>query len=107
MRGTSSQELHVGMVLFPRLTQLDLTAPYDVSRRMPQTTVHLMAATTAPVASQHGLAIPEPGVHSFLSARRAASSTGQISWGHAAMSHRRQVRSQVKRSGVNALSMAS
>jgi cyclohexyl-isocyanide hydratase len=43
------------MVLFPNLTQLDLTGPYEVFARMPRTTVHLVAATTAPVRSEHGL----------------------------------------------------
>ena len=33
------------MVLFPGLTQLDLTGPYEVFARMPQTTVSLVAAT--------------------------------------------------------------
>ena len=47
--------LNVGLVLFPNLTQLDLTGPYEVIARMPRTTVHLMAATAAPVRSEHGL----------------------------------------------------
>jgi cyclohexyl-isocyanide hydratase len=43
------------MVLFPNLTQLDLAGPYEVLARMPQTRVHLVAATLAPVCSEHGL----------------------------------------------------
>jgi len=31
----------IGMLLFPRLTQLDLTGPYEVLDRLPNTTVHL------------------------------------------------------------------
>lgn len=45
------------MVLFPRLTQLDLTAPYEVFARMPHARVHLLAASTAPVVTEHGLSI--------------------------------------------------
>jgi cyclohexyl-isocyanide hydratase len=45
------------MVLFPNLTQLDLTGPYEVFARTPNTEVRLLAATLEPVRSQHGLAI--------------------------------------------------
>jgi cyclohexyl-isocyanide hydratase len=45
------------MVLFPDLTQLDLTGPYEVFARMPGTRVHLVAATEAPVHSERGLTI--------------------------------------------------
>jgi cyclohexyl-isocyanide hydratase len=49
--------LTVGMVLFPKFTQLDLTGPYEVFARMPNTTVYLVAATSAPVRSERGLTI--------------------------------------------------
>jgi cyclohexyl-isocyanide hydratase len=49
--------LNVGMVLFPRLTQLDLTAPHEVLARMPDTRVHLVAASLAPVRGDRGLTI--------------------------------------------------
>jgi cyclohexyl-isocyanide hydratase len=45
------------MVLFPNLTQLDLTGPYEVFVRMPDTHVRLVAATPAPVSSERGLTI--------------------------------------------------
>ena len=44
-------------MLFPNLTQLDLTGPYEVFSRMPNTTVHLVAATSALVRSERGLTI--------------------------------------------------
>ena|SRR5215207_5670092 len=47
----------VGMVLFPNLTQLDLTGPYEVLARMPDTVVTLVAETPAPVRSERGLTI--------------------------------------------------
>ena len=49
--------LSVGMVLFPGLTQLDLTGPYEVLARLPNTKVFLAAATLEPVRSEWGLTI--------------------------------------------------
>jgi cyclohexyl-isocyanide hydratase len=45
------------MVLFPNLTQLDLTGPYEVFSRLPNATVSLLAADRQPVRSEHGLSI--------------------------------------------------
>ena len=50
-------QLSVGFVLFDGLTQLDLTGPYEVLARMPDTRVHLVAASLAPVRSEWGMAI--------------------------------------------------
>lgn len=49
--------MNVGMMLFPRLTQLDLTGPYEVLSRMPDSTVLLIAETLDPVAAAQGLRI--------------------------------------------------
>jgi len=49
--------LSIGMVLFPGLTQLDLTGAYEVLARMPDTRVHLVAPTLNPVRSEWGLTI--------------------------------------------------
>ena len=49
--------LSIGMVLFPGLTQLDLTGAYEVLARMPDTRVHLVAPTLHPVRSEWGLTI--------------------------------------------------
>ena len=49
--------LNVGIVLFPNLTQLDLTGPYEVFARLPGTKVYLIAAALAPVRSERGLTI--------------------------------------------------
>ena len=54
---SSSGAMSVGMVLFPNVTQLDVTGPYEVFARMPATKVHLVAATLAPIRSEHGLRI--------------------------------------------------
>jgi cyclohexyl-isocyanide hydratase len=58
MQTTSAPSpLSVGMVLFPGLTQLDLTGAYEVLARMPGTRVHLVASTIDPVRSEWGLTI--------------------------------------------------
>ena len=54
---TPSNPLSIGMVLFPGLTQLDLTGAYEVLARMPDTRVHLVASTLHPVRSEWGLTI--------------------------------------------------
>jgi cyclohexyl-isocyanide hydratase len=54
---TPPASLSVGMVLFPGLTQLDLTGAYEVLARMPDTRVHLLASTLDPVRSEWGLTI--------------------------------------------------
>jgi cyclohexyl-isocyanide hydratase len=45
----------IGMLLFPALTQIDFTEPYEVLSRMPATTVHVIAKTLDPVRSDRGL----------------------------------------------------
>jgi cyclohexyl-isocyanide hydratase len=46
-----------GLLLFPRLTQLDLTGPYEIFCRAPGFEVELIAKTRDPVRSDHGLTI--------------------------------------------------
>lgn len=50
-------EMQIGLVLFPKLTQLDLTGPAEVFFRMPGAKVHLLWKTTEPVTSDRGLSI--------------------------------------------------
>jgi len=47
----------IGLLLFPRLTQLDLTGPAEVLGRLPDARVRLVWKTTEPVASDTGLRI--------------------------------------------------
>ena len=49
------RRLTVGIVLYPGVTQLDFTGPYEVFSRMPGTTVSLIAQTPDPVRSEWGL----------------------------------------------------
>jgi cyclohexyl-isocyanide hydratase len=47
----------IGMLIFPRLTQLDMTGPYEVLARLPDTRVELVAKTTDPVTTDRGMQI--------------------------------------------------
>ena len=47
----------VGMLIFPRLTQLDMTGPYEVLARLPDTVVHLVSHTLDPVRTDRGMMI--------------------------------------------------
>src|SRR6266850_3579648 len=49
--------MRVGMLLFPKLTQLDLTGPHEFLARFPGATTELVAKTREPVVSETGLAI--------------------------------------------------
>lgn len=51
------KNMSIGILLFPRITQLDLTGPYEVFSRMPNTEVHLIWKTINPVISDKGLTI--------------------------------------------------
>jgi cyclohexyl-isocyanide hydratase len=46
-----------GMLIFPQLTQLDMTGPYEVLARLPNTKVLLVAHTMAPVTTDRGMQI--------------------------------------------------
>jgi cyclohexyl-isocyanide hydratase len=47
----------VGFLLFPRLTQLDMTGPWEVLIKLPGAEPHLIWKTREPVMSEGGLAI--------------------------------------------------
>jgi cyclohexyl-isocyanide hydratase len=49
--------MQIGMLLFPQLTQLDLTGPHEVFARLPGAKVHLVAKKDLPVTSETGLSI--------------------------------------------------
>lgn len=53
----SKSSLSIGMLLFPELTQLDLTGPYEVFARAPDASVHLIWKTRDPVKSDRGMGI--------------------------------------------------
>ena len=47
----------IGMLIFPRLTQLDMTGPYEVLARLPNTQVDLVARSLDPVTTDRGMRI--------------------------------------------------
>jgi len=49
--------LHIGLLLFPNVQQLDLTGPYEVFASLPNVTVHLIWKTLDPVHSSTGLTL--------------------------------------------------
>jgi len=49
--------MHLGMLLFPQLTQLDLTGPFEVFHRIPDAKVHLVWKDLEPVRAESGLAM--------------------------------------------------
>jgi cyclohexyl-isocyanide hydratase len=51
------EKIRVGLVLFPELTQLDLTGPAEVFGRIPGAEIHLLWKTLDPVSSDRGLRI--------------------------------------------------
>lgn len=48
---------NVGFVIFPHLTQLDFTGPQQVLARLPDSTMHIVAKSAAPVPSDSGLGL--------------------------------------------------
>jgi cyclohexyl-isocyanide hydratase len=50
-----TQPLTIGFLLFPRLTQLDFTGPFEVLSRLPGATVKLLWKQAGPVRSDTGL----------------------------------------------------
>jgi len=53
----SETALRSGMVLFPHMTQLDLTGPYEVLARLPGAETRLVWKSLDPVRSENGLTI--------------------------------------------------
>jgi cyclohexyl-isocyanide hydratase len=48
---------NVGFVIFPELTQLDFSGPQQVLARLPQSAMHIVAKSVAPVPSDSGLSL--------------------------------------------------
>lgn len=47
----------IGLLLFPDITQLDMTGPYEVFTKFPDAEVHLVAKTMEPVTANGGMKI--------------------------------------------------
>ena len=53
----SNKSLTIGMLVFPRMTQLDLTGPFEAFARIPDAKVHLLWKQKEPVMSDTGLSL--------------------------------------------------
>ena len=49
--------VRIGMLLFPGFTQLDLTGPFEVLHRLPDSEIHLVWKTKEAVVADSGLAV--------------------------------------------------
>lgn len=56
-RMSSDAVLQVGILCYPRITQLDMTGPYEVLVRMSNTKIHVLWKDTTPVKTEGGLCI--------------------------------------------------
>jgi cyclohexyl-isocyanide hydratase len=54
---TEPTTMHMGMLLYPGLTQLDLTGPFEVLHRIPGARVHLVWKSRDPVVADSGLGL--------------------------------------------------
>ncbi len=52
-----SETCRIAMIAFPRLTQLDLTGPYEILARMPGAEIDLIWKTRDPIVSDTGLTL--------------------------------------------------
>jgi cyclohexyl-isocyanide hydratase len=48
---------HIGILLFPDMTQIDFTGPYEILARLSDTCVHVVAKTIDPVRTDRGLVL--------------------------------------------------
>jgi cyclohexyl-isocyanide hydratase len=56
-----SNHLTIGVLIFPRLDQIDMTGPLEVLSRIPNSTIHVIAKTKSPVRDIQGLVLT-PGI---------------------------------------------
>lgn len=54
---TNQVKYHIGLVIFPGMTQLDITAPHQVFALIPNTRVHLLWKSLEAVTSNEGMMI--------------------------------------------------
>ena len=62
----SPETCRIAMVLFPGLTQLDLTGPYEILGRMPGAQVSLVSSTLDPVRTDRGLVLTPDATYDDL-----------------------------------------
>jgi cyclohexyl-isocyanide hydratase len=52
---TDDYHLHVGALIYPRLDQTDLTGPFEVLARLPNSTFHIIGKEKTPLRDEKGL----------------------------------------------------
>jgi cyclohexyl-isocyanide hydratase len=52
-----AETIHIGIPIFPAVTQLDFTGPWEVLTRIPGAKCHLLAHEVSPVTSANGMTI--------------------------------------------------
>ncbi len=57
MNAQSEKHIHIGALVFPRMDQIDLTGPFEVLSRLPNSTFHLLWKELIPVRDFRGLLI--------------------------------------------------
>jgi cyclohexyl-isocyanide hydratase len=53
----NSAPCHIGLLLFPAMTQIDFAEPFEIFARLPDTVVHVVARTLDPVRTDRGLVL--------------------------------------------------
>jgi cyclohexyl-isocyanide hydratase len=53
----NSATCHIGLLLFPGMTQIDFAEPFEVFARLPDTVVHVVAKALDPVRTDRGLVL--------------------------------------------------
>ena len=53
----SEAQLQIGLLFFPGMTQLDVTGPFEVLARLPNTRIHLLWKRVEPITSDVGLTL--------------------------------------------------
>lgn len=90
----------IGMLLYPGLTQLDLTGPFEVFARVPGARVHLVAETLEPVQADTGFVL-QPTV-TFAECPRLTVLCVPGGPGQVSMMNRVEVLSFLARAGAQA-----
>jgi cyclohexyl-isocyanide hydratase len=58
-----TSHLAIGALIFPRLDQVDFTGPFEVLSRIPNSAIHVIAKTKAPIRDIQGLILtPEMSI---------------------------------------------
>lgn len=63
----AEKHLHIGAIVFPEMGQIDLTGPFEVLSRLPQSTFHLLGKELTPVRDIKGFILtPEMSITDAL-----------------------------------------